>query len=94
MTPTKLCWPTAPTAALTTPFYKEGVESWHLEGAAVRDDPTIHQQIVTLIDRHGVRSVAMTEGPIGCPHQEEIDDPEAGNCPECPYWAGRDRWTR
>lgn len=74
----------------------EGVaalESWHSEGADVRDDHTINQEIVAFIDRHGARTVAMTEGPIGCPHQEGIDYPEGESCPECPYWAGRDRWT-
>lgn len=35
----------------------EGVatlESWHSEGADVRDDPIINQEIVAFIDRHGV----------------------------------------
>jgi hypothetical protein len=28
---------------------------------------------------------------LGCPHEEGIDYPEGEACPECPYWAGRDR---
>jgi hypothetical protein len=30
---------------------------------------------------------------IGCPHEEGIDYPEGKSCPQCPYWAGRDRFT-
>ena len=35
-----------------------------------------------------------TDGLIGCPHEEGIDYPEGKSCPQCPYWAGRDRFTR
>jgi hypothetical protein len=59
----------------------------------VRQDPTIGQQILDLIRQHGVRSVAITDGIIGCPHEEGIDYPKGKSCPQCPYWAGRDRFT-
>jgi hypothetical protein len=35
----------------------------------------------------------MTDKIIGCPHEEGIDYPDGEQCPVCPYWAGRDRWT-
>jgi hypothetical protein len=35
----------------------------------------------------------MTDQIIGCPHEEGIDY-EGATCPACPFWAGRDRWTR
>ncbi|MFL5236975.1 MAG: hypothetical protein ACJ8EL_05125 [Rhizomicrobium sp.] len=38
-------------------------------------------------------TVAMTEGIVGCPHEEGIDYPLGEACPDCPYWAERDRWT-
>jgi hypothetical protein len=30
---------------------------------------------------------------LGCPHEEGIDYPKGQVCPQCPYWAHRDRWT-
>jgi hypothetical protein len=40
-----------------------------------------------------VKSVLMTDGIIGCPHEEGIDYPEGEASPECPYWREMDRWT-
>jgi hypothetical protein len=59
----------------------------------VRRDPAIGRRILDLIRQHGVRSVVITDGIIGCPHEEGIDYPEGKSCPQCPYWAGRDRFT-
>jgi hypothetical protein len=39
-----------------------------------------------------VLSVAMTDGIIGCPHQEGIDY-QGQWCPVCELWKGRDRFT-
>lgn len=36
--------------------------------------------------------MAMTDSILGCPHEEGIDYPEGGSCPQCPFWSGRDRW--
>ena len=43
--------------------------------------------------RHGRsrRSPCLTAS-IGCPHEEGIDY-VGDTCPQCPFWAGRDRWT-
>ncbi len=60
--------------------------------ADVRFDPKIGEQILALLAAHGVRSVAMMDRIIGCPHEEGIDYPDGAVCPQCPYWAGRDRW--
>jgi hypothetical protein len=35
----------------------------------------------------------MTDRIIGCPHEEGIDYPDGQKCPQCPYWASRDRFT-
>jgi len=67
------------------------LERWFSEGSDVRTDPGI-AQIEAFLARSEVRSVAMTAGIIGCPHEEGIDY-EGPTCPRCPYWAGRDRWT-
>jgi hypothetical protein len=47
----------------------------------------------TLLQEHGVLTVAMADRIIGCPHEEGIDYPEGAACPLCPFWKGRDRWT-
>ena len=67
------------------------LERWYSEEGDVRFDKTINQQIVEFIERHNVRSVVMSDGIIGCPHEEGIDYPEGESCPKCPYWANRDR---
>ncbi len=35
----------------------------------------------------------MTGAIIGCPHEEGIDYPDGEVCPQCPFWARRDRFT-
>jgi len=65
---------------------------WFSEQADVREDPAAAEGILALIDEFGVRSVAMVDRIIGCPHEEGIDY-EGPTCPRCPYWAGRNRWT-
>ena len=69
------------------------LERWFAEDSDIRVDPSISRQIVEFINSHNVRSVVITDGIIGCPHEEGIDYPEGENCPQCPYWADRDRWT-
>jgi len=69
------------------------LERWFAKDIDIRLDPSINQQIVEFTSRHNVQSVAITDRIIGCPHEEGIDYPEGESCPQCPYWAGRDRWT-
>ena len=69
------------------------LERWFSEDQDVRMDSAIKREIVAFLDQHHVRSVAMTDKIIGCPHEEGIDYPAGENCPQCPYWANRDRWT-
>ena len=66
---------------------------WLVETGDVRVDETVFAEIVTFLREHKVQSVAMTEKILGCPHEEGIDYPNGEACPDCPYWAGRDRWT-
>ncbi len=65
---------------------------WFSEQADIREDAAVAEEILALIDEFGVRSVAMVDRIIGCPHEEGTDY-EGPTCPRCPYWAGRDRWT-
>ena len=59
----------------------------------IRFDYSIERRIIDFIREHKVRSVVSTERIMGCPHEEGIDYPEGGVCPECPFWASRDRFT-
>ena len=63
------------------------------ESADVRFDPDIDSEMVAFLRKHEVRSVVMTSSIIGCPHEEGIDYPEGQKCPQCPFWANRDRFT-
>jgi hypothetical protein len=65
---------------------------WLSDDRDVRTDPQIAAEILTFIDGAGVKTVALADRIIGCPHEEGIDY-EGPTCPRCPYWAGRDRWT-
>ncbi len=69
------------------------LERWFSEDGDVRHDPVIGAEIIEFIGKHGVKSVVMSDGLMGCPHEEEIDYPLGEVCPQCPYWAIRDRFT-
>jgi hypothetical protein len=69
------------------------IEKWFSESLDVRRDPVIMNQILQFIERHKVVRVAMMDRIIGCPHEEGIDYPLGEKCPQCPFWANRDRWT-
>ena len=68
------------------------LERWFNEHIDVRNDPEVGEAILLFIEQHDVKSVAITDGIIGCPHEEGVDY-EGTTCPECPFWANRDRWT-
>ncbi len=77
------------------PFEKEDVTAmrdWKVDHGDVRTDSGIAQEILEFIEKHGALSVVMTDGIIGCPHQEGIDY-EGEWCPVCDFWHGRDRFT-
>jgi len=66
---------------------------WLAKDRDVRSDVDIGGEILKFIQDHGVKSVIATEGIIGCPHEEGADYPEGAVCPQCPFWAHRDRWA-
>jgi hypothetical protein len=65
---------------------------WLSDDHYVRADPQIATEILTFIDEIGVKTVTVADRIIGCPHEEGIDY-EGPTCPQCRYWANRDRWT-
>ncbi len=69
------------------------MERWFSETGDVRRDSEINYAILQFIAVMGAKTVVMSPGIIGCPHEEGIDYPNGEVCPQCPYWANRDRWT-
>jgi len=69
------------------------LERWFSEGADIRNDSVVGEKVSDFLRQNQVRSVVVADGILGCPHEEGIDYPEGKSCPQCPYWAGRDRFT-
>jgi hypothetical protein len=68
------------------------MRKWFSPSSDVRTDPAIAHEMIDFIERHEVKSVGMTDGIIGCPHEEDVDY-EGEWCPMCDFWKGRDRFT-
>ena len=51
--------------------------------------PRVQKELQEFFEQYGVRSVAMSEGNMGCPHEEGEDFPVGGDCPFCPFWKGK-----
>jgi hypothetical protein len=66
---------------------------WTTQAGDLRRDAGVLAEVAAFLKSQGVRSVGMVDRIIGCPHEEGVDYPEGGECPACPFWAGRDRWT-
>jgi hypothetical protein len=69
------------------------LKRWFSQDGDIRYDHTIGQEIEAFLHLHQVRSVAAVDRIIGCPHEEGVDYPDGQSCPQCPFWAGRDRFT-
>lgn len=68
------------------------MEKWFSE-KEMRTNVKILNEIKKFVTSNKARSVAATNKILGCPHEEGIDYPENENCPQCPFWANRDRFT-
>jgi hypothetical protein len=64
------------------------------EDTDVGTNPAVGEKVLAFLKEHAAKSAIVTDGLIGCPHEEGIDYSEGKSCPLCPYWAGRDRFTR
>ena len=71
----------------------DALERWHSAESDVRFDQEICGAALEFMAAHHVKTVVLSPGIIGCPHEEGVDYPEGQKCPACPYWADRDRWT-
>jgi len=69
------------------------IHKWITTLGDVRRDPVTGDEIKAFLKKHNVKSVVTMERIMGCPHEEGKDYPEGADCPLCPFWAGRDRFT-
>ena len=52
------------------------LERWFSEDMDVRTNPAVGEKVFAFLKEHAAKSVIVTDGIIGCPHEEGIDYPE------------------
>jgi hypothetical protein len=55
----------------------------------VTTNPKVQQELKHFSLGHGVKQTAMSQGNMGCPHEEGEDYPHGEDCPFCPFWKGQ-----
>lgn len=58
-------------------------------GTNVYGNPVVAEQIKAFFSRYMVKNVVMSDGIMGCPHEEGEDFPHGEDCPFCPFWKGK-----
>jgi hypothetical protein len=69
---------------IRTPEAEPIIKSW--EGPSIAADREAVLEIGSYFKDHQVGEVVMTEGVVGCPHEEGVDYPVGESCPYCPFW--------
>ena len=69
------------------------LERWDSPDQDARRNPQVLKSVLQFIEASGAKSVVMVDRLLGCPHEEGTDYPEGQQCPRCPYWKNRDRFT-
>ena len=69
------------------------LERWYSPDQDARKNPQVLKSVLQFLEAQDVKSVAMPDRLLGCPHEEGTDYPEGEPCPRCPYWRDRDRFT-
>src|SRR3954471_23872531 len=72
---------------ITSPTAEPIIRRW--VATDVTTNPKVQREMKDFFAGHGVRSVAVSEGNMGCPHEEGEDFLEGTDCPFCPFWAGK-----
>jgi hypothetical protein len=55
----------------------------------VTTNPKVRKEIGRFFKTYGVNWVNMSNGNMGCLHEEGEDFPMGGDCPFCPWWKGK-----
>ena len=58
-------------------------------GTNVLTSRKVQRELASFLEEHGVASVSMSDGNMGCPHEEGEDFPVGEDCPFCPWWKGK-----
>ena len=58
-------------------------------GTDVTTSPKVQTELREFFELHGVKQVVLSEGNMGCPHEEGEDFPKGEDCPFCPFWRGK-----
>jgi hypothetical protein len=72
---------------ITSPTAEPIVRRW--VATDVTTSPKVQEEMREFFAEHGVKSVAVSGGNMGCPHEEGEDFLEGTDCPFCPFWAGK-----
>ena len=67
----------------------EPLRRWVCVSGDARNDEKIAKEIHAFLLENGVKMSAMSDGIMGCVHEEGLDYPEGTDCPFCPFWAGK-----
>jgi hypothetical protein len=60
------------------------VRKWVGEGVAQNKEAAI--EIGNFFKNRAVQNIVMTDGIIGCPHEEGVDFPIGKSCTKCEFW--------
>lgn len=79
------------TLAVAGVITKEGAEAIleKFVGTHVKSDAKVAEKVKAFFLKHSVKNVVVSDGNLGCPHEEGLDFPRGGDCPFCPWWAGK-----
>ena len=62
-------------------------------GTNITETENFRRELLAFVESHSPKNVVLTEGVMGCPHEEIEDYPKGEACPICPFWAGRNRFA-
>ena len=71
----------------------ELLERWYSPDQDARRNSDVLKTVLHFLEQNGVKSVVMPDRLLGCPHEEGTDYPDGEQCPHCPYWRNRNRFT-
>lgn len=60
----------------------------------VETNPKVRTEMKAFFLEHKVANVIMSDGIMGCPHEEGEDFPDGEDCPFCPFWKGKQGTAR
>jgi hypothetical protein len=71
----------------TSPTAKPILRRW--VATDVTTNPKVQRELMEFFAGYGVMRVALSQGNMGCPHEEGEDFLVGTDCPFCPFWAGK-----